>query len=139
MRVGNDLEDQAAKRLLSVWLAPLLLIGLTRIRAGHCGPIIGARQVPGYGVQQRLDADVLAARTTENRVNLAAQGLFPEDLANNVACNRSSFEIRTGETVVLVVLGQLIEEAIAPALRLGLHFRWDRFGAERLPFILRVI
>src|SRR5207244_95443 len=86
VRVGDELEHQAAERLAGVSPAGLgrrlaFLVLLLHAHADDRRPVERAGQVVRHGVEQRLDADVLAAGAAQYWLDLASQGQLADDLA----------------------------------------------------------
>src|SRR5262249_19247452 len=117
--VGHDLEDQTAERLLGVGLALLLLV-LFRMMADNGRAVERAGEVISHGVHERLDADVLAAGTAEDRLDGSLQGQRTEGSADCVGGDIAAFEVSASEEVLLVLFGEYVEELLAVALGLDL-------------------
>ena len=105
VRVPRGLEHQAAERLLRVGLALLLLVRLLRVRADDRRPVERAGQVVRHRVEQRLNADVLAAasRTAPARsaARASARGSVAGPSPGRGPCPSSTAR---GDQVLVVVL-----------------------------------
>ena len=88
VRVGDDLEHQAAERLLRVGLALLFLVLLLRVDADDRRPVERAGQILGHRVEQRLDADVLAAGAAQHRLDVALERLLADHGADRLGRDR---------------------------------------------------
>ena len=115
VRVGLNLEHQCGKRLARVRLAALFLIFLG-VFADHRRPVQGAGQIPANRVEQQLDADVLTAGAAEHGLDFILESPRPDQLADCFHRDRPTFEISAGDPVLLVGLGENIEEFLPPAL-----------------------
>ena len=83
-------------------------------------PVQGARQEGGHGVQEPLHADVLEARTAQDRVRPAGEGRPTQGGDDLVGGQLLSFEVghvRLGELVIEVAQG--VEHLLAPELGVG--------------------
>jgi WD40 repeat protein len=138
VRVGHDLEDQAAKWLFRIRFALLFLVLLLGVDPDHRRPVEWAGQVPADGVEQRLNADVLAARTAQHRLDHATDRLGADDLPDRLGRNRLPLQVGAGEAVLVIVARQRVEELFAPGQRVQLQVRGDRLAANGLALVGRV-
>src|SRR5262249_60925873 len=77
VRIGDDLEYKAAKRILEIGLSALFLVRLFRIPSNDRRSVQRTGQVADDRVQQWLDANVFAPAATENGLNETSNSLFP--------------------------------------------------------------
>ena len=136
--VVDDLERQAAERLVGRALALDLDVRVLRIMALDRGQVGRRRQVVDDAVQQPLHADVLQRRAGEDRVELEADRRGAKALADLVLGDGG----RVGQVLlheVIVGLGDLLDQLVAPLLDLGLHVLGDRLLDLTLAAVLVVL
>src|SRR5262249_4470865 len=135
VRVRHGLENQAAERLSRVRPALLLLVLLPGVDAGNGRPFSRAGQVPRDGVEQGLDADVLPPAAAQDRLNLAADGLFADQLAHGLRSDRLALEIVADNPVLRIVGRQRVQQAVAGLFGLPGDLLRNRLLADGLTLV----
>ena len=123
VRIGHDLEDQAAEGLVGPRLAREPGVLFLRIRAFHRGHIQGAGQVGPHRIEHGLHAHLVQGRTAEHRHEDVVQRGLAEGLADQLVGHGPFVHEEIHQLVV--AHRELVEQLPAPELGVVLHFRGD--------------